>query len=250
MNPPAECPMHQKAAAADAAPAAAPAKCPVNHGQGPAAATPAPAAAKCPVNHGQTTTSITGEPLNPLNNMPHLADTPQPDQELPLPTDRVESSIPSGDGARWMYPSPQQFYNALRRKGWETPEDHIEVMVDIHNHLNEEAWGEILGWESAHREECATPKLLRLRGRPNDWSPKAMFAHYFRGAPAPFDRHDWFVDRCGREVRYVIDYYAGPDEGDQPVFFLDVRPAIDSPSAAFDRMRAAASKWFGGASKQ
>lgn len=24
----------------------------------------------------------------------------------------------------------------------------------------------------------------------------------------PFDRHDWYVDRCGKEVRYIIDYYA------------------------------------------
>ena len=23
----------------------------------------------------------------------------------------------------------------------------------------------------------------------------------------PFDRHDWWVDRCGKEVRYTIDYY-------------------------------------------
>lgn len=23
----------------------------------------------------------------------------------------------------------------------------------------------------------------------------------------PFDRHDWIIDRCGKEVRYVIDYY-------------------------------------------
>jgi hypothetical protein len=27
----------------------------------------------------------------------------------------------------------------------------------------------------------------------------------------PFDRHDWFVDRNGREVRYVIDYYFNPN---------------------------------------
>ena len=27
------------------------------------------------------------------------------------------------------------------------------------------------------------------------------------GGPLPFDRHDWFVDRCGDEVRYVIDFY-------------------------------------------
>ena len=25
----------------------------------------------------------------------------------------------------------------------------------------------------------------------------------------PFDRHDWIVDRCGKHVRYIIDYYDG-----------------------------------------
>lgn len=34
----------------------------------------------------------------------------------------------------------------------------------------------------------------------------------FRG-PAPFDRHDWTVDRCGKEVRYVIDYYYDDEKG-------------------------------------
>ena len=28
--------------------------------------------------------------------------------------------------------------------------------------------------------------------------------------PLPYDRHDWTVDRCGKEVEYVIDYYAVP----------------------------------------
>jgi hypothetical protein len=28
---------------------------------------------------------------------------------------------------------------------------------------------------------------------------------------APFDRHDWYVDRCGREIKYVIDYYSIED---------------------------------------
>jgi cytochrome c heme-lyase len=57
----------------------------------------------------------------------------------------------------------------------------------------------------------------------------------------PFDRHDWFVQRQGpngpKEVRYVIDYYSGPPEPTgEPVFYLDVRPAIDRPSAAVERM--------------
>ena len=40
-----------------------------------------------------------------------------------------------------------------------------------------------------------------------------------------------------REVRYVIDYYSGPPElTGEPVFYLDVRPAIDRPSAVIERM--------------
>ncbi len=36
------------------------------------------------------------------------------------------------------------------------------------------------------------------------------------GGPAPFDRHDWVVDRCGREVRYVIDFYFYDDKAGTP----------------------------------
>lgn len=79
--------------------------------------------------------------------MPELAQTPAVNQTIELPTSRVESSIPRDTSAKWEYPSPQQFYNALVRKGWETPEEHIETMVDIHNFLNEQAWQEVLKWE-------------------------------------------------------------------------------------------------------
>ncbi len=35
----------------------------------------------------------------------------------------------------------------------------------------------------------------------------------------------------------MIDYYEGPDDPTgQPVFFLDVRPAIDGPTAACERL--------------
>ncbi|KAG0226159.1 holocytochrome c synthase [Actinomortierella wolfii] len=229
-SPPPECPMHRKAAAAEEPPkpvAAAP----------PSTATettqqrPPP---QCPMHNK----------LNPDNNMPYLAQMPQPDQTIPLPTERVISSIPKArpaegdDVGRWEYPSPQQFYNALRRKGWETPEDKIETMVDIHNWINEEAWNEVLKWEAEHSDTCCEPKLLRFQGRPNELSPKAWFMGWF-GAPRPFDRHDWIIDRCGKEVRYVIDYYEGVDDvvNDVPVFHLDVRPALDSFESAFDRLK-------------
>lgn len=60
----------------------------------------------------------------------------------------------------------------------------------------------------------------------------------------PFDRHDWIVDRCGKDVRYVIDYYDGglPDET-YKFALLDVRPALDSPQNAFDRLRVFYLRW-------
>lgn len=60
----------------------------------------------------------------------------------------------------------------------------------------------------------------------------------------PFDRHDWIVDRCGKEVRYIIDYYDGEIDKDTYRFsILDVRPAFDSLGAVWDRMKVAWWRW-------
>ena len=51
------------------------------------------------------------------------------------------------------------------------------------------------------------------------------------GYTAPFDRHDWVVDRCGKKIDYVIDFYSGKDEtgGRRGLsFYLDVRPKLNS----------------------
>ena len=98
--------------------------------------------------------------------MPNLTQSPSPSQKLLLSTSRVSSTIPrtvvdkaaspdSPDRTKnsvWEYPSPQQFYNALVRKGWETPEEHIDTMVKIHNFLNEAAWNEVMKWETMENE--------------------------------------------------------------------------------------------------
>ena len=73
---------------------------------------------------------------------------------------------------------------------------------------------------------------------------KMLFSH-----PAPFDRHDWTVDRGGKEVRYIIDYYHDESavEMDQRPQHLkditsmqsikvDVRPALDSLDAFYARL--------------
>ncbi|KAJ1503790.1 hypothetical protein HMI54_007780 [Coelomomyces lativittatus] len=196
-----------------------------------------PSLPKCPVHS-------TSDTLNPSNFIPQdLPNTPYSTHES-LSKQRTVSSIPGPHTEKWVYPSSQQFYNALLRKGKETPIDHIDIMVELHNQLNEEAWKEVLRWEKYHRDECPKVKLLKLQGRPDDLSPKARFAGWWYGSPRPFDRHDWIVDRCGTKVRYIIDYYSGPDEGDTPTFYLDVRPALDSPTAIFDRVRHRFSNWW------
>ncbi|KAI6112586.1 cytochrome c and c1 heme-lyase [Pisolithus sp. B1] len=179
--------------------------CPVQHTSAPRG---------CPVEHASTTG------LNPLNQMPSLPQTPLDphSQSVPLPTDRTLSSIPRG------------------MEGWETPTEHVETMVDIHNFLNERAWNEVLRWEMR----------VAQFGRPGEMSPKArlwMFMGWllptrFNSEP-PFDRHDWIVrrPRTGEEVRYVIDYYSAPPTPDgDPVFALDVRPALDNFGSVRERV--------------
>lgn len=185
--------MHQENASAAAEPPVA--KCPVDHAQ-----TPRPKGAQCPVEHDESQSQKAAQcpvdhgKLNPLNHMPDLANARQPGQAMDLPTTRTESSIPRDGKEKWEYPSPQQFYNALVRKGWETPEEHVEVMVEIHNFLNEEAWQEVLKWEKRQYEYVILRiffrfvsstisstvlfsgddvQLAKFKGRPGELSPKA-----------------------------------------------------------------------------
>jgi len=202
-------------------------QCPVDH-QSSTQLPSSTQSAQCPVDHSA---------INPLNQIPTGLSSGLPSS---LPNDRVTSSIPKdSSGATWEYPSPQQFHNALVRKGWETPEEHVETMVAIHNFLNEAAWDEVLKWEQktnpGSNEEV---ELARFKGRPGELSPKARF-FLFAGwllpsrfnTEAPFDRHDWIIRRpkTNEEVRYIIDYYSAPPEPDgSPAFSLDVRPALDN----------------------
>ena len=51
--------------------------------------------------------------------------------------------------------------------------------------------------------------------------------------------------RCGKEVRYVIDYYDGDlNPGKHKFAKLDVRPAFDSLDAVWDRMKVSWYHWF------
>lgn len=208
-EPPVECPMHAKQASVSSA-------------------------SSCPVVSKEEHV-----PINPETMMPYPEDLHT--ASVDLSRDRTESSIPrtgATEGGSWVYPSPLMFYSALQRKGYVTPVEHIDMMVAIHNQLNEDVWQEVLKWERHHASSCRSgPTLYQFRGRPSELSPKARLYTWF-GVPPPFDRHDWIIDRCGKRVRYIIDYYSGHPEPDgTPTIHADVRPDLYSFGNIWDRIR-------------
>lgn len=200
-----------------------------------AAAAPANASA-C---SSDTVSPPEGEVLDPRNRMPLLPQTKGPQQTAELSTDRVISSIPkSGAGENWKYPSHQQFYWALLRKNKEAEEEDIASIVRTHNTTNEITWQSVLEWEKLHERSCATPSLTRFEGRDSDLSLGGWFSSRFSYRGKPFDRHDWYVDRCGqRVVRYVIDFYDDPKAGNVQEITVEARPALDNFAALADRCR-------------
>jgi cytochrome c heme-lyase len=158
-----------------------------------------------PLTDGPSNGPSTFAKYNPLNYMfPDLSQDRAANQTVKLPTEREPSTIPRGAGdGNWEYPSPQQMYNALLRKGYtDTDATAVESMVSVHNFLNEGAWAEIVEWErrfggglkkgwemcrrgeegsmagagldvGANEEEVVQPKLIRFMGRPKEMTPKA-----------------------------------------------------------------------------
>ena len=248
-------------------------QCPVEHGRRTSA---------CPIDHktsdvkSVSTSSLwkvlgiqsTPEPKECSSmNVPasteeaaKYAQTPQVDQRLPLSTHRSVSSIPRGkpsspqssphhqpsdqENNRWIYPSEQQVFNAMKRKGWQgVDEETIPFFLQIHNTVNERSWRELRRWESA--EDI---KLVRFQGRPNSLTPKAWFLSTFLFQDRPFDRHDWYIDNgVEHEKRYVLDFYMNEATVNGiPRVDIDVRPALDSPKAALARVQRVAADLFPG----
>lgn len=173
------------------------------------------------------------------------------------PDTNNKSTTASGN---WMYPSPEMFWNAMRRKGSlpqhlqdsSQPQTQAELdwIVTIHNVVNEQCWQEICKWEQFNETGCRKASsesvsdstkqiaLQRFLGRPNDLSPRAWFNYMIRGTKKPFDRHDWYVRLSDNSLRrYVIDFYPAKGDGVAGAFYLDVRPAIDSVDSALLRIR-------------
>jgi hypothetical protein len=191
----------------EAAKPAAPASCPVKHGAAWLGANAsdggAAAASACPIRGDSGGAAVGVDPGNMMRaggerNLPAAM------QRMPLDTSRQVSTIPKSDynpdhqddtKQLWEYPSPQMFFNAMRRKGYQPSEHDMNMVVAIHNAVNERAWSEVLAWENMHKSSCGQPKLLKFEGRPKDLTPRARLKSWM-GYALPFDRHDWTVDRC------------------------------------------------------
>ncbi|KAF2086000.1 cytochrome c1 heme lyase-like protein [Saccharata proteae CBS 121410] len=160
--------------------------------------------------------------------MPESTTTTTPSTHAPANNETESGASKSGN---WIYPSEEMFFNAMRRKNFDPKAEDMQSIVPIHNAVNERAWKEIKEWERGRgSESCGGPKLVSFSGLSTKLTPKARF-NTLLGYQAPFDRHDWVIDRCGSKVEYVIDFYAGKDEGRQGKslnFYLDVRPKLNS----------------------
>jgi cytochrome c heme-lyase len=144
----------------------------------------------------------------------------------------------------WVYPSEAQFFAAMARKDHNPHATDMKTIVPIHNAVNERAWLEVLKWEAGRGgEKCGGVRLVNFKGKAAETSPKARWKMLL-GYTAPFDRHDWIIDRCGTRMRYVIDFYTGRNSASGPSFYLDVRPALDSWEGVRMRVVHFWQKWF------
>jgi len=125
------------------------------------------------------------------------------------------------------------FFAAMQRKNHRADPATMSSVIPIHNAVNERTWREIRAWEAGRGgEACGGPRLVSFSGNSGALTPRAR-VYGWMGYAAPFDRHDWVVDRCGTQVDYVIDFYAGKPvqggrQGEGLSFYLDVRPKLNS----------------------
>jgi cytochrome c heme-lyase len=185
----------------------------------------------------EPTQTPTPPPRSHLNESRVISSIPRSSDPGPsaCPVNHEQETGASTTG-HWVYPSEKQFFEAMKRKGHDAAAADMKTVVPIHNAVNERAWAEILKWEAPYVQPvaqggCGGPKLHSFAGLGSaTMSPKARI-NTLLGYTAPFDRHDWVVDRCGTRVEYVIDFYAGRNDGagkGKLNFYLDVRPKLNT----------------------
>ncbi|KAM3078384.1 Cytochrome c1 heme lyase [Clarireedia jacksonii] len=201
----------------------------------PGATPPAKPGPSCDSDTVDQTAPSTQQPAQPSASTAKSPPSHEPAPSSPSTPSSHPANSESETGAspsgNWIYPSEKMFFDAMKRKGYNSDEKDMKTIVPIHNAVNERAWKEIREWERGWgSEKCGGPRLQSFLGLSQTLSPKARI-NTLLGYTAPFDRHDWVVDRCGTRVDYVIDFYAGRNEGKgdgKLNFYLDVRPKLNT----------------------
>lgn len=152
----------------------------------------------CPVDHSarETWMKAASTSANPF----HKSSSSTASETTKLDNVREISSIPRGKGStyshntdspavatedeaggNWVYPSEQQFFNAMMRKKYDPKPKDMKSIVPIHNAVNEKAWEKILEWEAGMGgEKCpGGVKLSSFVGRPQERTPKAWVKTVF-----------------------------------------------------------------------
>lgn len=87
------------------------------------------------------------------------------------------ATVPSEEN--WVYPSPASFYTALQRKERNPRAEDMDVVVPIHNAVNERVWQQILDWErkamGLKEGEETGSRLVSFVGKPKEMSPRARW---------------------------------------------------------------------------
>lgn len=102
----------------------------------------------------------------------------------------------------------------------------------VHGEVIEKTWNAVLVYEKLHFHKCDCPKLESFEGLSGKPSFKARLLNKM-GYPLPWDRHDWIVNRCGTQIRYIIDYHHGFN--DKQPYIIDCRPDMYRFSNIMDR---------------
>lgn len=136
----------------------------------------------------------------------HPPTPPPPVSPACDPPENVTTACVQKEADKWVYPSEQQYYNAIKRKGYKASATDMPSTLAIHNAVNEKGWQMVQEWERVRAEAASggggggaaaagegsagvpTPKLLRFTGRPQDTSPKAWVKSTLLGYRPPFDR--------------------------------------------------------------
>lgn len=66
----------------------------------------------------------------------------------PRPANNEQETGADEKSGKWIYPSEEMFFNAMRRKNYDPKEEDMRSIVPIHNAVNEQAWKEIKRWEN------------------------------------------------------------------------------------------------------